>query len=206
MKSHSIILFLALLLAAFMLSCQQQDLSLVSPDELITLAKKGGNGGGNGGGKGKGDITNFNVQIIIGDAGSIDAPLLSDCPGFAKTDGYHVSFGHTQCLIVKPKWTSPNFNPYELTDDISLEIKKKRGEITQVRLVGQDIIGADGIMHESDAIVINPPVKPDPAGFTFHVHAIDVPLWRLSGHVGGKRVEQIGTISIGDIVYEPVSP
>ena len=47
MKSH-IILFFALLLAAFMLSCQQQDSSILNPEGSLRLDKPGkGKGGGN---------------------------------------------------------------------------------------------------------------------------------------------------------------
>jgi hypothetical protein len=121
MKKQTLIIPLALLLAAIIWSCQQHGSAPLSPEESITLAKKGGNGGG----KGKGEITNFDVDITVGDAvfTQADAPLVSTCPGSAKSDGYHVSFGHTQCLIVKPKWTSSTYGPYELTDDISLHIK-----------------------------------------------------------------------------------
>jgi hypothetical protein len=49
-----------------------------------------------------------------------------------------------------------------------------------------------------------PPLEPDPAGFTIHVHADNVPVWKLRYHNGGgRRVEIIGYISIADMAYTP---
>ena len=73
--------------------------------------------------------------------------------------------------------------------------------IARLQLVAQDVSGDGGIKHETDDIPVSQPVAPDPAGFTLHVHADNVPVYRLSGHTGGKRTAMIGTISIGDIVY-----
>ena len=67
----------------------------------------------------------------------------------------------------------------------------------------QDVIGTEGIMHSTDKIPIEPPVAPSPDGFTLHIHADGVPVWRHKGHLGGPRVEVIGTISVGDIVFTP---
>ncbi len=64
MKSH-IILFFALLLAAFMLSCQQQNSSPVSPEESLRLDKPGkGKGGGN-------DSKPFLVTVMGADISSV---------------------------------------------------------------------------------------------------------------------------------------
>lgn len=38
-------------------------------------------------------------------------------------------------------------------------------------------------------------------GFTIHVHATDVPVWRLSGNNSSKKVAQVGTVDVGDLVY-----
>lgn len=121
--------------------------------------------------------------------------LASTCPGDAN-ENYAVLFGHSGCLIVTPDGSS-----YSLTDDVILGTTVKRGQITAIQVRGQDVIGADGIKHESDVIKLPVPVTPDPNGFVLHVHADNVPVWRLSGHLKGRRVEMIGTIAVGDIIY-----
>jgi hypothetical protein len=102
------------------------------------------------------------------------------------------------CLHFTPTGAS-----YELTDDITISTPglQKDGVITRLRLYAQDVSGPDGIAHTTDDIPVAQSVAPDPAGFTLHVHADNVPVYRLSGHTGGKRTAMIGTISIGDIVY-----
>lgn len=64
----------------------------------------------------------------------------------------------------------------------------------------------EGHSHDSSADRCNDaggttPVAYVGAGFVLHVHADRVPVYRLSGHIGGKRVAMIGTISIADVVY-----
>jgi len=42
--------------------------------------------------------------------------------------------------------------------------------------------------------------------FTLHVHAADVDLWKLDTHRPmrkSKRVEFVGTFSLGDMIYTP---
>lgn len=94
-----------------------------------------------------------------------------------------------------------------LTDDIIIQtITSKSGEITGVQVTGQDIIGDNGIAHESDVLDVTPAVQPDGAGFTLHVHAADVDLWKLDTHrhmKRSKRVEFVGTFSLGDMIYTP---
>jgi hypothetical protein len=98
-------------------------------------------------------------------------------------------------LIVTPAGSG-----YSLTDDVSLYVTVRKGQATRVQLFGQDVVGRDGIQHESDPfVIVSAPVNPN--GFVLHVHADKLPVWRLSGHTGGRRVEMIGTIAIGDIVY-----
>ena len=90
---------------------------------------------------------------------------------------------------------------YALTDDISLQVATTKGLITSAKLRGQDIIGEEGIMHESESIPILPPVSPSSTGFTLHIHADNVPIWKLHNHLGGKRVEIVGYVSLADAVY-----
>lgn len=163
-------------------------------------AKGGGKGGGGGGGDG--DATVLVADVAIGDAAvpNESSTLQSTCPA-TDTRQWHVNFGHSGCLIVRPTGAT-----YELTDDVRLVVAKekgKNGRITHVRLLAQDVIGDAGTAHETDAIAVADPIVPVKSGFTLHVHASGVPVWRLSGHTGGERVEVIGTIAIGDVVYRP---
>ena len=75
--------------------------------------------------------------------------------------------------------------------------------ITAVQFYIQDIPGPDGIMYETDVIPVNPPVRPNSAGFVIHLHADNVKVYRDSNHLGGKRVEMVGTVSFGDMVFTP---
>ncbi|HUF49391.1 MAG TPA: hypothetical protein VMN60_01070 [Longimicrobiales bacterium] len=146
------------------------------------------------------------ADVLLGDAGydATDPSILSStCPGAVGTH-WHVNFGHTGCLIVSPAWSSTTYEPYDLTDDVKLIVtreKGKNGRITHVKLLAQDVIGEEGIAHETDDVPVAIPVAPSNKGFTLHVHAAAIPVWRLSGHTGGDRVAVIGTITIGDIIY-----
>lgn len=104
---------------------------------------------------------------------------------------------HDPCAIVT---TSTG---YRLTDDIGINVKVTKGLITSITLYGQDVYGEEGIAHRSEVFPITPPVKPSSAGFTLHVHADNLPVWKLSDHLGGERVEIVGYISIADITYTP---
>ncbi|HEU4748854.1 MAG TPA: hypothetical protein VFS56_10165, partial [Gemmatimonadaceae bacterium] len=116
-----------------------------------------------------------------------------------------VVFGHSECMIVTPLWASTIYEPYPLRDDVTISVrleKGKNGRITHVRLYAQDVIGEEGIAHETDWVPVAVPVVPSQAGFTLHVHAKNVEVWRLDSHRGGgNRVEMIGPVSIGDIEY-----
>ena len=94
-----------------------------------------------------------------------------------------------------------------LTDDIFIvTVKNKSGDIIGVQLFGQDIIGDNGIAHESDVLEVDPTVQPDALGFTLHVHAANVDLWKLDTHRPmnkSNRVDIVGTFSLGDVIYTP---
>lgn len=173
--------------------CTDLPINPPAADAPALLAKSGGS-------------TSSVADVLHGDSGldPLDASVLSStCPGEVGRQ-WHVNFGHTECLIVRPAWTSASYAPYELRDDVKLIVtveKGKNGRITHVTLLGQDVIGDAGIAHETDAVAVAIPVTPDKAGFVLHVHATDVPVWRRSGHTGGDRVEVVGTIDIGDVVY-----
>ena len=150
------------------------------------------------------DVLQGDLQLADSDAPA----LASICPSqrFAGT-GWAVVFGHSECMIVTPLWASATYAAYPLRDDVTLNVrieKGKNGRITHVRLYGQDVIGEAGVAHETDWVAVAQPVVPSKAGLTLHVHANNVAVWRLDSHLsGGNRVDMIGTISIGDIVYPP---
>ena len=169
-----------------------------APEPPAELLAKGGNGKGGGGDDG--GRTQLLAEVELGDFSVVDAAglLESTCPT-AGTGQWHANFGHSECLIV-----SPDGAAYTLNDDVVLVVtreKGKNGAITHVTLLAQDVIGELGIHHSTDSIPVATPVVPDKAGFTIHVHATGIPVWRHAGHTGGERVEVIGRISIGDIVY-----
>ena len=64
--------------------------------------------------------------------------------------------------------------------------------------------------HESDVLSVTPTVTPivllDRIGFTLHIHAADVDLWRFDTHLPKKKsrqVEFVGTFNLGDMIYTP---
>jgi len=142
----------------------------------------------------------YDVSVERGiDSFSPQEPVFTPtCLATTPTGGYTARFPrHDPCAVVT---TSTG---YQITDDISIVVTTTKGLITSVKLRGQDIIGEDGIMHESEAIPILPPVTPSPSGFTLHVHADHVPIWKLHNHLGGKRVEIVGYISLWEMIYRP---
>jgi len=98
---------------------------------------------------------------------------------------------------------------YTITDDISLHVNtNKAGNIIAFQLIGQDIIGMDGLIHKSEVVPIEPPVVPSAEGFTLHVDTDNIEIWKYDKHLntgGAKPVEMVGYISVGDLVYTPVS-
>lgn len=159
--------------------------------------KGGGNGGGNGGGKGgdEGDDGGGSTTVLVAYVDGVDYTT-ADCLGTV-TDNYGVLFGHQTCITIP-------LDDYSLTDDITFNTKTRKGEIVEMYLTGQDVIGEEGIMHETDNF-LDTPVTPDPvAGFTVTIDQ-EVPVYRLSGHLRGRRVGVVGHVYIGYIVYEPES-
>ena len=94
-----------------------------------------------------------------------------------------------------------------LTDDISIVVKTDEfGDIISIQLFGQDTIGKEGIMHETDELFLANPVTPTDLGFTLHVHEDDIEVWKLDTHVkknNSQRVESVGFISLDDMEYDP---
>lgn len=90
---------------------------------------------------------------------------------------------------------------YRLTDTVMVRANTdSNGNIVSVQLRGQDVIGKAGIMHETEVIQVVP-TFPSSLGFTIHVDRDNIPVWKLSRHRDGSRVEIVGYISLGDLVY-----
>ena len=151
--------------------------------------------------EGKGNPkTVFEVEAVS-DGGPYNSPtLVSTCSG--STDGktlFVVWPRDAVCIRITPLGSS-----YELTDDPQLAVVQRKGKVVAVKFYIQDTEGPEGILHESERMSVTPPVEPSSSGFTLQIQQDDVPMYRLKGHVGGPRVEQIGTISVGDFVFTPV--
>ena len=175
-------------------------------DPSAAQLAKGGKGGGGGGGSDAhlmGTIVAAADHFVTAEA----IPLASTCATGVKVGQWHLDFGSpSDCLVVTLTWNEASgFGPYDLTDDVKLVVQKesgKNGQITHVRLLGQDIGGAEGVGHNTDWIPVAEPVVPNKAGFTLHVHAAKVPVYRLDSHLfDGNQVTLIGWVSIGDAVY-----
>lgn len=106
-------------------------------------------------------------------------PTCADAQSFG-SKFYSVAFPrHDPCATVT---TSTG---YQLTDDVGVTVNTTKGLITSVQLHGQDVIGEEGVMHESEVFPITPPVTPSAGGFTLHVHA-DKAIRRPSGSTAGN--------------------
>ena len=60
--------------------------------------------------------------------------------------------------------------------------------------------------HESDVLSVTPIVLPDGIGFTLHIHAANVDLWRLDTHLPKKKPKQVefaDTFSLGGMIVTP---
>ena len=108
---------------------------------------------------------------------------------------------HLQC--VPECWLHLDLIDDYLTDDISLNLTVKKGVIKGFGITGQDTIGREGIMHESDIVPLNRPVPENPElGFEIPIGS-DVVIHRLSGHLAGRRVLIAGAVQVGKLVYTP---
>lgn len=194
----------ALLLAALGIGCDGGAGLLEPPPASLGKANGGGGGGGKEEPAGR-EVVPGDLSLSEGDAPALASTCPTDPPS---GNGWDLWFGKSLCLIVEPLWASTTYDPYPLLDDIGLRViveKGKDGRITHVKLGGQDVDGEAGIAHETDWVPVAEPVVPSKAGFTLHVHATNVPVWRLDSHLAkdGERVEIIGTVSIGDLFYPP---
>ena len=94
-----------------------------------------------------------------------------------------------------------------LTDDIILIVdKNNQGDPTAVTIQGQDVRGADGIVHTSAMMVPESTGTNTDGNFVIHVHADGVTLFKCDTHVMKKKSIcdlDVGTFAVDDLVYIP---
>lgn len=146
--------------------------------------------------KGKPAPVIYKVDVTAHDLVFTAPTYLPTCSAETRSGFFNAWFErHVECAHVTLD------TGYKLTDDIMFMVNRdSSGNIVSVQLRGQDIIGKAGIMHETEVIQVIP-VFPSTLGFTVHVDRDNIPVWKLSRHTDGKRVEIVGYISLGDLVY-----
>jgi hypothetical protein len=191
-------------IAILFFSCETTSDRTVFPTEPQdgipeSLAKKGGND------KGKERII-YTIDIIPMKGTPLDNNLINNCPETRTERGYYnINWeGLTQCVILKPY--TDGVASVTLTQDPQLWVKVKQGKIIGVYFFQQDVDGPEGIQYSFKTVELKSPVIPDASGFTLQVQRDDIEVWKHKTHNGGARVEMVGTICIGDIVYTPVAP
>lgn len=148
----------------------------------------------------------YSVQVVGHEGIAFQAPT------YAPTDA------DPDCLAQTPAGTLVAFFPrhdlcatlitdtgYALTDDLSIQVKLDRqGRISSLFVAGQDVIGEAGIMHISDTVVFDPPVPVTREGFVLHVDVDNLAIWMTDHHLlrnKPKKVQMVGRISLGDLIY-----
>ena len=220
MKSHLAKVSLALLSAAFLLGCQEQGSGPVGPegpqfDKPNNAICPPGVVVENGHCHGDDTKVTWRFADLTAHRGvTVNAStLLSTCPGTpgAKLsnptvewkDGNEDEFvndgENEHCVSVMPEGSAVT-----LGNDAHLIVATKKGSITvTVQFLIQDIGGPESIQYRTDRFSLDVTGFTGFTGadFTLHLHATDVPIFRLKGHTGGPKEEMVGTINIGDIVY-----
>ena len=98
-----------------------------------------------------------------------------------------------------------------ISDDIIVIVNtSNRGEVQDVQVQGQDLIGAIGVVHISDLIPVAPGsvIGNDDGTMVIHVHVDNVKLYKCNTHVLRKKSiceEVVGRFSLDDLVYSPNS-
>lgn len=181
------------------------------PHGKHTSCDGGGDGGGGGGGGGDDDTSNATYLISVDPhdpPDTVNSPLYdppADCLGTNPDQkGSSVSIDvvmprHHECATVV---TSEG---YLLTDDIRIWVTTdNNGDIVSVQLIGQDVIGSEGLQHRSDLIQVTPQTPNLSGDFTLHVDADNVTIWKCDAHRIKRNTNcdvDVGTISMGDFTY-----
>jgi len=162
--------------------------------------------GADGGDTTSGESLQFHVEILttVESGANPWSPDPGTCAAWTapgSTD-FRVRFPrHLQC--VPECWVFLDQIGDYLTDDIAINLSTRKGRFTGFSVNGQDTIGKEGIMHESDELPLDQAVPDNPeSGFEIPID-LDVPIYRLSGHLGGRRVDLAGVIQLGTLIYTP---
>lgn len=162
--------------------------------------------GGGGGGTTTEESVQFHVEVLTPSENNPNpwSPDPATCAAYTAPGGtdFRVRFPrHLQCT---PEcWILLDLKPGNLSDDIAINLSTRKGKFTGFSINGQDTIGKEGIMHESDELPLDQPVPNNPElGFEIPIYD-DVPIYELSGHLGGRRVGLAGVIQIGKLIYTP---
>lgn len=202
---------LTVVCTAFLWGCQEQASGPTGPEGSGPLFTHKGadkpHGGPKGGGGGGDKITWISAHVLPHGAPTGNNILQSTCDGFpgSQTSNPSVRWndepdGENEGSIDGCAQVTTTDGTL-LTNDASLIVATKKGgtEVT-VQFQIQDVGGSTGIQYRSDKSVIDAGEEFTGAGFTLHVHRT-VEIWKLKGHTGGPKVVSVGTIDIGDIVY-----
>jgi len=169
------------------------------------LAQKGKGGGG-------GDGTSLTYTVSVADDATFPsgANVWSPCAGRTPEASGRDNVAYVVFFPRDPCSTLTTSTGAKLTDGLRIDVaRNSAGAIYAVQVSGQDVVGSDGIAHRTDLIAIpGPAVTPSASGFTLHVHAVDVPLYRCNTHriKNNSRCDQnVGTFSFDDMIYVPNS-
>lgn len=160
---------------------------------------------------GGGSDTNVPLAVAVVHDGMTMPPFLfePDCEAQASSIKNLWAYfpRHTTCA------TLITSSGYLIADDIVIRVKiekKKAGalpKVISVQVIGQDMDGAEGLIHQSDVRTNIESVESIGGGsFVIHVHENNVPLWKCDGHLlkGQTTCEEpAGTFAIHDMVYTP---
>ena len=166
-----------------------------------------GDGGGDKQSKPTYDVALIGGEVIctapLFNPGELTPPVLATTvdvkgPGFSYSANYprHLSDGG-------PTLTMDT--GLQLADDIRLIVETNDfDQIVAIQITGQPEIGKEALAHESEVVQLTQSVDPlVDQPFTIHVDADSIPVWQLSRHLGGKRVQIVGRFCLGDMVYTP---
>ena len=225
MKAHLAKLSLALLSAVFLLGCQEQGSEPVGPEGLGPEFMKVKNcdpgdrevhpsckpAEDDPNTKVTWSFADLTVHVVPDNASTLQSTC-SGTPGAKlsnptvqwkdgdEDDDNEVGEGENEhCVSVMPEGSAVT-----LGNDAHLIVATKKGSITvTVQFLIQDIGGPESIQYRTDRFSLDVTGFTGFTGadFTLHLHATDVPIFRLKGHTGGPKDSIVGTINIDDIVY-----
>ena len=162
-----------------------------------------------------GDDTGGNIPQVIGV--HLDRDVTASVPVWGPTDVDPL------CLLTKNSGNSlsgafprhalcatltTGFGQFISDDIIVIVNTNNRGEVQDVQVQGQDLIGAIGVVHISDLMVPESVIGNGDGTMVIHVHADNVKLYKCNTHVLKKKSiceEYVGSFSLDDLVYSPNS-